>query len=75
MFILLSLHIFRERLPICACALLSFGFEGGIWNLIVLVPNRCLSFTLHYRFRNSKNTCNILTGIKIYCILYFALQL
>ena len=28
----------RERLSICMCASFSFDFEGGIWDLIVLVP-------------------------------------
>ena len=25
------------------CSTLSFGFEGGIWDLIVLIPDHCLS--------------------------------
>ena len=29
---------------VCVCASLPFGFKGGTWELIVLVPDRCLSF-------------------------------
>ena len=25
------------------CASFSFAFEGGLWNLIVLIPDHCLS--------------------------------
>ena len=35
------------------CVLLSlFGFEGGMWDLIVLVPDHCLSFDFSI-FRNT----------------------
>ena len=29
---------------VCVCVPFSFHFEGGIWDLIVLVPDHCLSF-------------------------------
>ena len=41
---LLSVCVLHERLSICACVSLSFGFEGEMWNLIILVPDHCLSF-------------------------------
>ena len=28
----------------CVCACFSFGFVGGMWDLIALVPDHCLSF-------------------------------
>ena len=28
------------------CAFFPFGFEGGMWDLIVFVPDHCLSFIL-----------------------------
>ena len=28
---------------LCVCASFSFGFEGGVWDLIVLIPDHCLS--------------------------------
>ena len=27
------------------CASSPFGFEGGMWDLIVFIPNHCLSFS------------------------------
>ena len=43
----LSLSVFRERLSVYVCAFLPFGFEGGVWDLIVLVP--CQWFSLRRR--------------------------
>ena len=31
---------------LCVCASFPFGFEGGMWNLIVLIPDHCLSIYL-----------------------------
>ena len=31
-------------LSVFMCASFPFGFEDGMWDLIVLVPNHCLSF-------------------------------
>ena len=28
----------------CLCASFPFSFEGGIWDLITIVPDHCLSF-------------------------------
>ena len=38
------MRAFRELLSICVCASFSFGFEGGVLDLIVSVPDLCLSF-------------------------------
>ena len=35
---------FRERLSVCACVSFSLGYEDEMWDLIVLVPDHCLSF-------------------------------
>ena len=40
------MRFFRESLSIVACASFPFGFESGMWDLIVLVPDHCLSFLL-----------------------------
>ena len=39
------MHAFRKRLSVCVCASFPFGFEGGMWdlNLIVLVPDHGIS--------------------------------
>ena len=29
---------------VCVCAFFPFGFEGGMWDVIVFVPDHCLSF-------------------------------
>ena len=33
-----TVHVFRERLSACVCASFPFGFDGRMWDLIVLVP-------------------------------------
>ena len=35
---------FRKPLALCVFGCFLFGFEGRIWDLIVSVPDRCLSF-------------------------------
>ena len=31
------MRLFRERLSICVCSSSSFGFENGMWDLIVFL--------------------------------------
>ena len=38
------MRILRERLSVCVFASRPFGFEGGMWDLIVLVHDCCFSF-------------------------------
>ena len=33
---------------LCMCVSLPFGFESGMWDLIVLVPDHCLYFYFSY---------------------------
>ena len=33
------MRVFRDRIFICVCFFSFFGFEGGMWELIVLVPD------------------------------------
>ena len=42
LFIRLTVCVFRERSPVCVCASFPFCFEGGMWDLIVLVLNSFL---------------------------------
>ena len=44
MFIRFSARAFRKLLSIFVFSLFLFGFEGRIWDLIVSVPARFLSF-------------------------------
>ena len=32
------------------CVFFSFGFEGGMWDLIILIPDYCLSVCLEYLY-------------------------
>ena len=43
MFIRSTVCVFRERLPIPVCSSFPFAFVGGMWDLIVLIPDHCLS--------------------------------
>ena len=38
------MRVLRGLLSICECAVFPFGFEAGLWDLIVLVPDYCLFF-------------------------------
>ena len=38
-----TVRVFRERLTVSVCSFFPFGFESVIWDLIVLVPDQCLS--------------------------------
>ena len=45
----------------CVCASFPFGFEGGMWNLIVLVLGHCLCFcTFLFYIDNSNKTPSIM---------------
>ena len=37
------MHVFHDHLLICMCASFLFGFECGMFDLIVLVPDYYLS--------------------------------
>ena len=43
-FILFAASAFRKLSSIYAFSYFPFGFEGRIWDLIVSVPDHCLSF-------------------------------
>ena len=38
--------LFCKRYEFCVCASFPFGFEGGMWNLIVLIPDHCFPINL-----------------------------
>ena len=44
LFIRLPARAFHKLLSMYVFDYFPFGFEGRIWNLIVLVPDYCLSF-------------------------------
>ena len=53
LFILFTASAFRKLPSIYAFSYFPFGFEGRIWDLIVLVPDHCLSFYLVCRGQGS----------------------
>ena len=58
--LLLSLNYFVDHLSsIYVFSYFPFGFEGRIWDLIVSVPDHCLSFY----FGNRCNTCLGVLGV------------
>ena len=44
LFILFTASVFRKLPSIYVFSYFPFGFEGRIWDLIVSVPDHCLSF-------------------------------
>ena len=46
LFILFAASAFRKLSSIYVFSYFPFGFEGRIWDLIVSVPDHCLSFLL-----------------------------
>ena len=44
LFIRFTARAFRKLLSMYVLSYFPFGFEGRIWDLIVLVPDHCLSF-------------------------------
>ena len=48
LFILFAASAFRKLSSIYVFSYFPFGFEGRIWDLIVSVPDHCLSFYFVY---------------------------
>ena len=44
LFIRLTASAFRKLLSVYVLSYFPFGFEGRMWDLIVSVPDHCLSF-------------------------------
>ena len=57
MFIRFTARAFRKLLSIYVFSYFPFGFEGRMWDLIVSVPDHCLSFYFT-KYRFSQNNCN-----------------
>ena len=69
LFILFAASAFRKLSSIYVFSYFPFGFEGRVWDLIVSVPDHCLSFYFpelpsstgfSFRYcRKTNGTCNI----------------
>ena len=44
LFIRFTVRVHREGLSICVCASFAFGFDGEMWDLIILVSDHCVCF-------------------------------
>ena len=48
---------FRVQLSIfCVYLSFPFGFEGGMWGLIVLIPDHCLSTYFKYQDKKDEHS-------------------
>ena len=50
LFIRFAASAFRKLPSIYVFSYFPFGFEGRVWDLIVSVPDHCLSFYFHMKF-------------------------
>ena len=41
---------FFNVLSVCVSSSFPFGSEGGMWDLILLIPDHCLSIYLEYEY-------------------------
>ena len=56
LFIWFTTCVFRKLLSVYVFSYLPFGFEDRIWDLIVSVPDHCLSF--YFKMQKSKKGHN-----------------
>ena len=63
LFILFAASAFRGLSSICAFSYFPFGFEGRIWDLIVSVPDHCLSFYLNFIIRMHLSENNVIISL------------
>ena len=65
LFIQFTASAFRKLPSIYVFSYFPFGFEGRIWDLIVSVPDHCLSFYIEIRhLRNVSFMVNIIVKSK-----------
>ena len=63
--------LLRTFMNLFVCASFPFGFEGGMWYLIVLIPDRCLYIYFKYRSR-SKLVTTVHTSLSLVCLPLWA---
>ena len=54
-----------ELVKFCVCPSFPFGIEGGMWDVIVLIPDHCLSIYFRDTFQRNKN---IVSEIPAFCL-------
>ena len=74
MFIRFSASAFRKLPSIYVFSYFPFGFEGRMWDLIVSVPDHCLSFDFGKKAKTGHFQTAISQGlIGIFCMRFSAL--
>ena len=68
LFIRFTARAFRKLVSIYVFSYFSFGFEGMMWDLIVSVPDQCLSFYFHMQLNNSDVSDKYQNVIKVQII-------
>ena len=61
LFIRFAASAFRKLLSVYVFNYFPFGFEGRMWDLIVSVPDHCLSFY----FERKNQTCRFRTFLRL----------
>ena len=62
LFILFATSVFRKLSSIYVFSYFPFDFEGRIWDLIVSVPDHCLSF--YYQHKGNKGNVSSCRGYR-----------
>ena len=57
LFIRFTASAFRKLPSIYVFSFFPFGFEGRMWDLIVSVPDHCLSYNIQFSFLIKKMNC------------------
>ena len=76
LFILFAASAFRKLSSIYVFSYFPFGFEGRIWDLIVSIPDHCLSFYFNIKPVYQEITLSSKLGVlEISTLLHFRLSL
>ena len=70
------MFVFRESLSVCVCTSFSFGFDAGMWDLIVLIPDHCLSiyFSSLSKQEIGTESSNVLHSVNMPHVFFLKLQ-
>ena len=64
-----NICLFRSCFWLCVCVSFPFGFEGGIWDLIVLIPDYYLSSYFSYTSVAKHLSVSLSLNANLLCIL------
>ena len=75
LFIRFTASAFRKLPSIYVFSYFPFGFEGRMWDLIVSVPDHCLSFYLSPFISITPSLAGIFFSLSLICLFSAALSL